>query len=478
MWGNRWVQSLWSVFGAASIQIKVLGIVVGVIVLLGLFVTLQLRSTLYMTLEAELHRQGLGISDAVVPSVNSFMGQAEASLVEYLDGVKEHYSAGGHNTLVDYILITDAYGGTVAVTSKGVPDWYSAHTGTPISHARVVKLATSWGDVIDVTTVLDNGQILRLGLAEDNIELITNGVVLQIFTITLVMILVGFGAALFLTWILTRPILSLVSATRAIASGDFSRRVTRWANDEIGELSDAFNAMTISLARAARERNEREALRENYIREVIAAQEEERKRIARELHDSTSQALTSLLLGLRSLEGVSDFTILRTRIDEIREVVNDTLDEVHTLAWQLRPSVLDDLGLITALQQYIEDYERRFKTKVDFVVRRLDERLPLSLETGIYRIVQEGLTNIARHAKAQNASVLIEQRTKGIRVIIEDNGLGFDAEVAINARKSLGLQGIRERATLFGGKLTIESQIGQGTSLFIEIPFTRSDVKG
>lgn len=478
MWRYQWVQKIWSVFGSASIQIKVLGIVVGVIVLLGLFVTLQLRWTLYMTLEEELHKQGLGISDSIARSIDALMTEDEVNLVEYLDEVKAHYSAGGHNTLVDYILITDSANRTLSMTSAGIPDRLPAHPVSATNHERVVKLATSWGDVIDVTMPLANGQLLRLGLAEDNIEHISNAVSLQIFSITLVMILVGFVAAIFLTWILTRPIMSLVSATRAVANGDFSQQVTRWANDELGELADAFNAMTSSLAHAARERNEREALRKNYIREVIAAQEEERKRIARELHDSTSQSLTSLLVGLRNLEGANDFTVLRTRIDEIRKVVNDTLEEVHTLAWQLRPNVLDDMGLSTALQQFIEDYEQRLKIKVDFVVRGLSERLPLALETGIYRMVQEGLTNIARHAKAQNASVLIEQRPKGIRVIIEDNGQGFDAEAVINERKSLGLRGIRERTALFEGKLTIESQPGQGTSLFIELPFIHGDTEG
>jgi len=272
-----------------------------------------------------------------------------------------------------------------------------------------------------------------------------------------------------LTWILTRPILSLVEATRAVANGDFSRQVTRWANDEIGDLADAFNAMTCSLARAAHERGEREALREGYIRGVISAQEEERKRIARELHDSTSQSLTSLLVGLRNLEEANDLGTVRTRIEDIRKVVNHTLDEVHMLAWQLRPSVLDDLGLAAALGRYMDDYQHRYGIQVDFIMRGLDERLPSALEASLYRMIQEGLTNIARHAQATNASVLLEQRQKGIRVIIEDNGIGFEIDEKAYSPKSLGLQGIRERAQLFGGKLTLESQLGHGTSLFIEI---------
>jgi signal transduction histidine kinase len=206
------------------------------------------------------------------------------------------------------------------------------------------------------------------------------------------------------------------------------------------------------------------------LRGLIQAQEDERKRIARELHDSTSQSLTSLLVGLRSLEETTDLAALKPRLDDIRKVVSSTLDEVHSLSWQLRPSVLDDLGLVIALQRYIADYERRYGIEVDFVARGLDGRLPLELETSLYRMVQESLTNIARHAHAKKASILLEKRQRNIRVIVEDNGVGFDPGGVEYNQGSLGLQGIRERAQLFGGRLTIESQPGQGASLFIEIP--------
>jgi signal transduction histidine kinase len=235
-------------------------------------------------------------------------------------------------------------------------------------------------------------------------------------------------------------------------------------------LAAAFNAMTRSLAQADRERAEREQLRANYIRRVITAQEDERKRIARELHDSTSQALTSLLVGLRHLEEATDPDTAHQRIGEIRKTVNATLDEVHALAWQLRPSVLDDLGLAAALQRYIADYQTRYGIQVDYAARNLAERLPVEVETTLYRVIQEGLTNIARHARAHNASILIEQRAASVRVIVEDNGVGFDVEQV--GGKRLGLQGIHERVQLLGGKLVIESQPGQGTSLFIEIPLT------
>ncbi len=473
LWQHPLIQRFWAVFGAASIRVKVMGIVLTMITLLGIFVTVQLRFALYETLEDQLHVQGIGISDSIVARVEQTAAEDVAGLTSYLEGVKEHYSAGGHNTLVDYVVVRHADGSIVASSAlNAAPPGIASPSAVTMQDddGRVRKLDTPWGAVIDVTTALSSGLILQLGLAEDEIEHITNTVTFQIFSITLVMLSVGFAGAFFLTWILTRPILSLVDATRTVAIGDFSRRVTRWANDEIGDLADAFNAMTSSLERAARERQERDALREHYIRGVITAQEDERKRIARELHDSTSQSLTSLLVGLRNLEAAPDLASVHTHIESIRDVVNHTLDEVHTLAWQLRPSVLDDLGLVAALRRYVDDYQERYAVQVDFITRGIGERLPVAVETSLYRMVQEGLTNIARHSGANNASVLIEQRTKGIRAIIEDNGSGFHLDQQISDRKRLGLQGIRERAELLGGTLTIESEPGQGTSLFIEIP--------
>ncbi len=478
-WLTRLLTRFWDIAGSVGIRTKVLGIVVGVIVLLGVFVTIQLRAALYQTLEAELYTQGLDLMRFVSGRLETLLAEGdEAAIGDYLFGLQEHYSGNGHNTLIDYVFIEriDETTGEISVIASTVPNIPPNVLALPENPSPDLArhLTTVNGDVIDVgARVGDDQTILRVGLAEDNIEHVVNIVLMQIFTLTLVMIVVGFGAAFFLTWILTRPIYSLVQATKAVAQGDFSQQVPRWANDEIGALSESFNAMTRSLARAEQERGERDAMRQNYIRGVIAAQEDERKRIARELHDSTSQSLTSLIVGLRNLESANDMDAMRAQIKDIRQVANQTLEEVHQIAWQLRPTVLDDLGLNAALERYIRDFQVRYGIPVDFAVRNLSERLPREHETTLYRIVQEALTNIARHSKAQNASVLIEQRanpTPRIRVIIEDNGVGFDPSTKIMSEKSLGLHGIRERTQLLGGTLTIESQPGQGTSLFVEIP--------
>jgi len=231
--------------------------------------------------------------------------------------------------------------------------------------------------------------------------------------------------------------------------------------------------MTAALARADQEQAGREKLRAEFVSRVIAAQEDERRRIARELHDSTSQSLTSLLIGLQAIDQAIPADI-RPRTGELRQIVSETLNEVHGLAWQLRPSVLDDLGLRAALEHYIADFQERYHTPVDLTIHGQEEqRLSPETETTIYRIVQEALTNVARHAHAQRASVTIELRRTKTRIIIEDNGIGLDpAAITKESRQHLGLWGIRERAELLGGKLTIEAEPGRGTSLFVELPGT------
>ena len=208
------------------------------------------------------------------------------------------------------------------------------------------------------------------------------------------------------------------------------------------------------------------------LESVITAQEEERKRIARELHDGASQSLTSLKVGLKVLADSCTQAELDDYIADLQVVTQATLDELHSLALELRPRLLDDLGLVAALQRHIRKYEERFGLKVDFEVMGLDgRRLPPLLETALYRIIQETLTNIVRHAQATTVSILLEHHDGRVRAIIEDDGRGFDPARAM-ADGRLGLYGIEERATLLGGRLIIESQPGQGSSIFVQVPLT------
>ncbi|MDL1916779.1 sensor histidine kinase [Anaerolineae bacterium CFX4] len=466
-------QRVWDVVGAVSIRVKVLGIVLGVILVLGVFVIVQMRYVLDGALTGGLEEQGIALANSIARDAGALLTADDLTALRMLLAERRaHYSSESHNTLVDYLIVQSADGSEIVRDGRAA----SSAGAIPRDHGGFHGVyAVNGGRTIEIRSVIaQNGGLLRLGLSRDIIMQTVDRVTVQLLAITAVMVAVGFAAAFFLTWILTRPVLELVSATHAVAKGDFSPRVERWADDEIGELASAFNHMTESLAQAERERIDRDRLREQYISGVIGAQENERQRIARELHDSTSQSLTLLLVGLQNVKQTDDLVSVRTQVDDLRGVIANTLDEIRDISWRLRPRALDDLGLASAIRNYVQDYQRRHGIPVEAVISGLEGRLALEQETAVYRIVQEGLTNIARYAQANAVSLIVTRKAGRLKIIIEDDGVGFDPDEVARRRVSLGLHGIRERAALFGGTLTIESTPGQGTSLFIEMPVTET----
>jgi len=205
------------------------------------------------------------------------------------------------------------------------------------------------------------------------------------------------------------------------------------------------------------------------IRRVVDAQELERTRLARELHDETGQALTSILLGLKGLEQAITDDAGRERIGAVRTLVVSTLQDVRRLAVELRPAALDDFGLAPALERLVELHRQDADVEVDLEIRLSGERLPADVETTMYRIVQESLTNVAKHAGATRISVLVTRKEKSVVVLVEDDGAGFESS---DTHSGLGLSGMRERVALVGGRLRVESSPGGGTTIAAEIPLT------
>ncbi len=199
------------------------------------------------------------------------------------------------------------------------------------------------------------------------------------------------------------------------------------------------------------------------LRRVVAGQEVERRRLARELHDETGQALTSILLGLRALEEDGG-----TSVDDLRELVVSTLQDVRRLAVQLRPKALDDFGLVAALERLVQTFSESSGITTHLEAQLGKERLPADVETTIYRIVQEALTNVVKHAEAKNVSILLVRRGSVVTAVVEDDGLGFDTGDVRD--DNLGLEGMRERVELHDGRMTVETAPGSGTTLRIEVP--------
>jgi signal transduction histidine kinase len=235
----------------------------------------------------------------------------------------------------------------------------------------------------------------------------------------------------------------------------------RFSDDDL-RLAETF------AARAAVAVDLSERVTQDALRRVVEAQELERRRLARELHDETGQALTSILLGLKSLEETLDGDESRSAAAGLRELVVATLQDVRRLAVELRPTALDDFGLVPALRRLADSFAEQTGITVDLQPSLPDERLPAEVETALYRIVQESLTNVVKHARAQRVSILLARREDAIAAVIEDDGRGFDP--THTRAGGFGLVGIRERLALLGGKLEVESNAGAGTTLAIEVP--------
>lgn len=261
-----------------------------------------------------------------------------------------------------------------------------------------------------------------------------------------------------------RPLMDLGKVMNRVQNGERSLRAPLTGGDpQADQLASTFNMMLEAIDEATRLR----------ASQIINAQEQERKRIARELHDETSQMLTSLLISLAILEKSVTTQEARDRIADTRTLAHQTLRAIRNLSIDLRPSALDDLGLLPALRWYLKEYQQKCSIDVEFNESGFHERLPAEMETVLYRIVQEALTNTARHSNATKVVITMKADRESINATITDNGQGFDVE---EIRKSpdqdrgLGLVGMNERAVLLDGELDIISGSGYGTTVKVRIP--------
>jgi signal transduction histidine kinase len=242
----------------------------------------------------------------------------------------------------------------------------------------------------------------------------------------------------------------------------------------VQDVSSSFLAAVTELVQAALKRThllarlaEKEQQRSRLLRAVLNAQEEERGRISRDLHDQIGQSLTALLLGLdRNLEAPDTQDLAK-----LKEVAAVALADVRRIALDLRPSVLDELGLEAALRRFARDTTERYGIEVRVLVT-LAKRLGRQEETVLYRVAQEALTNVVRHARAGAASVVVTASRGGVQLVVEDDGIGFDPS-RLTAAEQIGLMGMRERLELLGGSLRIESAQGEGSSVYARLPSRR-----
>ena len=231
-----------------------------------------------------------------------------------------------------------------------------------------------------------------------------------------------------------------------------------------------------SLRAEIHERERAERARTELLTRLVFAQEDERKRIAREMHDQFGEQLTALGLGIGALkdacEGHAD---LRQMVDALDDVAQQLDRDVDHLVWELRPTALDDLGLRAALANYVQDWARRAGVRADLHTSGLSDRLASEIETTLYRIAQEALNNVAKHARAESVDVILERRSDHVSLIIEDDGVGFEQGNAGVPHQGFGLLGMQERAALVGATVQIESAAGEGTTIIVRMPIAVQD---
>ncbi len=472
---------LWDLAWSVGLRLKIMGMVVGIVLIFGLGVTTLVHGTVEAALRTQLEKRAVTVaSDLAARSTDPLL----VNSIFVLHGMVR--DTVDNNEDVRYAFIQDDSGHVVAHTfGPGFPRALaSANVLDGQRRAHLQILRTEDGLVWDVAAPILGGKAgtARVGFAESSLQAAVTNVTGSLLLITALASVIALFSAVLLTWVLTRPVLHLEQVTRSVAKGDLSVQARVGTTDEIGRLSAAFNAMIADLRRAQQQNEEttqelmrKEQLRGQLLTKVITGQEEERRRIARELHDRTGQSLTSLMVGLKVIEGADTLDEARTRVRQVRAVAADALQEVRTLAWDLRPSLLDDLGLVAALERHLALFRQQHGLDIDLQAMGLGNgnRLAPEIEVTLYRIIQEALTNVVRHADASNVSIVLHQVGQHVIVIIEDDGQGFDATAALTSNDlepRLGLHGMRERASLVGGTVVIDSAPGKGTSVRVTIP--------
>ncbi|MBI2165967.1 MAG: HAMP domain-containing protein [Chloroflexi bacterium] len=302
----------------------------------------------------------------------------------------------------------------------------------------------------------------------------------------------GFLATLLVAWITTRhvvkPTEQLTVAAQRMAQGDLERPINVTAQDEVGKLAESLDAMRQRLRAAHQQVENTNRGLESQVRErtsrlgevlgkIISSQEEERYRLARELHDETAQTLGALSIALdRAQGGLQDASPETVeQLTEAKAIANRLIEETRRLILDLRPMVLDDLGLGAAIRWYAESHleEQGVTTNVEF--EQPAYRISKHVEVSLFRIVQEAVNNIAKHAHAQHAHIRLEFRDSVATVMVSDDGKGFDVDRVLDfgaSANSVGLLGMQERVRLLNGRLHIRSEQGKGTQVTVKIPIT------
>ncbi|MCX5875538.1 MAG: HAMP domain-containing protein [Deltaproteobacteria bacterium] len=464
------VRRVRSVLLSVPLKLKILGLALALILLFGAVTIYKVQAALSENFDAFLQEESRFVATELSYQSHDYL------LINDMYGLTQML----RNTVQNrpdlrYVFVRNAEGQVVAHTFEGgfPGDLLEKISGLSPQRSEPRLLRTNEGSIWEAEAGISNGNegAVVAGVKGDSLRRQIGVITRSLARTTLLVAIFGALLSLGLTWLITRPVTRLLEATRAVRRGDYSVRLDpAESRDELGKLMEGFNAMVGSLVIAEKARLGKEYLQRDFLHRVMAGQEGERKRIARELHDQTGQALASFMVDLKVLENAQSVNDRGQGITRLRKAITEEMEAIHDLAVALRPTVLDDLGLVPAVEMLARNFEKRHRIQVRLnFLGFLDRRLELCLETCVYRIIQEALTNIVKHAQATEVTIFLEGGEKTLRGGVEDNGRGFEPE-NIDQAKHMGIYGMRERIQLLGGSFHIDSDKGIGAMISFEIP--------
>lgn len=453
---------------SVPLRLKIMGMVVGLTIIFGTITSIMVRHILLENMDKVLRQESRTIAQEFSYQSPDYI------LINDIYGLNQRVlNAVASRQELRYVVILDREHHIITHSFKhGFPVELLRHIKniTP-SQNSTQTIPTNEGRIWETTSPIMQGQqgFVMVGVSGNDMAHDIHNFISSLLASTTLVGFAGINLAAILTMLIMRPIKGLLAATKAVHHGHYTIPLPITANDEVGSLTKAFAEMRTELKKAAKLRQEKEILRRNFLHSVMAGQEKERKRLARELHDQLGQSLTSLQVELTLLEKNNTNNQIQGNIDRLRQTISREMEAIHHMAVELRPSILDDMGLIAAIEMYVADFAKRYDIKVDLAVMGDKEELSPCIDSCFYRIAQELLTNALRHGKAKEIMVLLRCHKQRIRLIVEDDGVGFNPHI-LTTTSRLGIHGIKERLDLVNGTFRLESEPGQGTIVIIDAP--------
>lgn len=442
--------------GFRNLQIaQKMGIMNAIVILFfSIFSGIIFWTALSSVLKTELDERGSSLAAELSSlSMDAILSGDYFALMEIIHITKKN------NSFVSYIFVVDAQNHIMAHTfQKGIPkNLLLIHSISEMKEgeADFLLLKTDKGIIHDILYPIEDGMegYIRIGINEESMHEILMQNILKLVLLTILSAVVGAILIWRFTSILTFPLKKLTIQAEKISKGEFSSVLIASTNekDEVHSLIRAINRMSEELDLSERDRK-------RLLGHLLTAQEDERKRIARELHDESGQALTALLFAMRALANQTEDSMQKEYILEVRNETAAVLDKLRNLAVELRPPALDELGIQAALEKLLQEYGNHYKISINFIYH-VEVKITDLISLAIYRIVQESMTNIIKHSQATKAEICLMDKN-GLLLYVKDNGIGITNEMIVKARKEnhLGIYGIQERIQILGGSMEITTE--------------------